>query len=60
MLAIEQGGQLADRAALDEDSQIAQSHKDLGDVAYRLGLHDEAATHYERAIELAPALGDDV
>ena len=48
------------RTALEEDPQIAQSHKDLGDVAYRLGLHDEAATHYERAIELAPDLGDDV
>ena len=48
------------KTALEEDGQIAQAHKDLGDVAYRLGLHDEAAQHYERAIELNPDLGDDV
>ena len=48
------------RPAIEEDAHIAQGHKDLGDVAYRLGLHDEAGSHYERAIELNPALGDDV
>ncbi|HEX6590043.1 MAG TPA: DUF4388 domain-containing protein [Longimicrobiales bacterium] len=48
------------REAAEEDPQLPQAQKDLGDVAYRLGLHDEAGDHYERAIELAPDLGDDV
>ena len=48
------------REALEEDPLLPQAHKDLGDVAYRLGLHDEAAEHFERAIQLAPELGDDV
>ena len=48
------------RTAVEEDAHMPQGHKDLGDVAYRLGLHDEAAEHYEQTIELAPDLGDDV
>jgi tetratricopeptide (TPR) repeat protein len=48
------------RTAAEEDPHIAQAYKDLGDIAYRLGLHDEATMQYERAIEIAPDLGDDV
>jgi tetratricopeptide (TPR) repeat protein len=34
-------------------------HKNLGDVAYRRGRHDEAVDCYRRALELDPALGDE-
>ena len=53
----------ADRAyrqALDEDGSIAQAHKNLGDVAYRRGSHEEALQHFLRAAELDPNLGDDL
>src|SRR5690606_6070091 len=48
------------RHALDEDSSLAQAHKNLGDVAYRRASHDESLQHYLRAAELDPRLGDDV
>jgi tetratricopeptide (TPR) repeat protein len=53
----------ADRAyrqVIGEDPTIAQAHKNLGDVAYRRGAHDEALQHYTKAVELDPRLGDDV
>jgi tetratricopeptide (TPR) repeat protein len=52
----------ADRAyrrVIDEDSSIAQAHKNLGDVAYRRGSHAEALEHYMRAVEIDPVIGDD-
>lgn len=48
------------RHVVDEDSSIPQAHKNLGDVAYRRGSHQEALQHFMRAAELAPDLGDDV
>ncbi len=48
------------RRAIEEDSSIAQAHKNLGDVSYRRGLLEEAVEHYRRAAELDPALGDDL
>ncbi len=48
------------RRAMEEDSGIAQTHKNLGDVSYRRGLLEEAIEHYRRAAELDPALGDDL
>lgn len=48
------------RAALEQDASLPQVSKNLGDVLYRGGRHEEAKAHYERAVKLAPALGDDV
>ncbi|CAN5780967.1 hypothetical protein BH23GEM9_BH23GEM9_28210 [soil metagenome] len=53
----------ADRAyrrAVREDASLPQTHKSLGDVAYRRGAHQEALQCYMRAVELNPVLGDDV
>ena len=47
------------RQVIEEDPTLVQAHKNLGDVAYRRGAHDEAAEHYARAIQINPALGDD-
>ena len=47
------------RQALDIDPLLPQTHKNLGDLAYRRGLHPDAIQHYQRAAELAPDLGDD-
>lgn len=54
------GAEGALRAALAEDPSLPQASKNLGDVLYRDGRHDEAKEHYERAAKLAPDLGDDV
>jgi tetratricopeptide (TPR) repeat protein len=48
------------RRAAEEDPQLPQAQKSLGDVLYRRGRYEEAATAYERAIALAPDLGADV
>jgi tetratricopeptide (TPR) repeat protein len=48
------------RRATEEDAELAQARKSLGDALYRRGAYDEAAECYRRAIQLAPALGDDV
>jgi tetratricopeptide (TPR) repeat protein len=48
------------RSAVEESSSLPHAHKNMGDVAYRRGLHEEAMEHYKRAIELAPGHGDDV
>jgi len=48
------------RAAAEEDPELPQVHKGLGDLAYRRGAHDEALEHYQRALGLDAALGDDV
>lgn len=61
---LEQGGDPAGaermlREALDLDATIPQLSKNLGDLCYRAGRFDEAEAWYERAVRLAPDLGDD-
>ncbi len=48
------------RLATEEDRELPQAHKALGDALYRRGAYDEAAEAYARAIGLDPKLGDDV
>lgn len=48
------------RHALGEDPTIPQISKNLGDLLYRAGRWDEAEESYERAVKLAPTLGDDL
>jgi tetratricopeptide (TPR) repeat protein len=48
------------RQVTDEDGNIIQAYKNLGDVAYKRSAHQEAAEHYRRAIALDPGFGDDV
>ncbi|MBV9774679.1 MAG: DUF4388 domain-containing protein [Gemmatimonadetes bacterium] len=48
------------RRSVEEDGDIPQTYKSLGDVLYRRGAYDEAAEAYGRALKLAPDLGDDV
>jgi tetratricopeptide (TPR) repeat protein len=54
------GADRAYRRAIEENSTLPHAHKGLGDVAYRRGSHDDALASFMRAIELMPALGDDV
>ncbi len=48
------------RQAAEEDGTLAHPHKCLGDLAYREKLFDDALEHYERAVRIAPELGDDL
>jgi tetratricopeptide (TPR) repeat protein len=48
------------RRAADEDPDLAQAQKSLGDALYRRAAYEEAAAAYTRALELAPDLGDDL
>lgn len=48
------------RHALGEDPTIPQVSKNLGDLLYRAGRWDEAEEAYDRAVRLAPRLGDDI
>jgi tetratricopeptide (TPR) repeat protein len=48
------------RQVTDEDVNLLQAHKNLGDVAYKRSAHQEAAEHYRRVIALDPEFGDDV
>jgi tetratricopeptide (TPR) repeat protein len=48
------------RQVLLEDMSIAQAHKNLGDICYRRGAHEEALNRYMRAAEVDPELGDDL
>ncbi|HET7460259.1 MAG TPA: DUF4388 domain-containing protein [Longimicrobium sp.] len=48
------------RRAVEEDGELPQAHKALGDALYRRGAYDEAADSYRRAIALKGDLGDDV
>lgn len=48
------------RRAAEEDRELPQAHKALGDALYRRGAYDDAAEAYERAVALDPRLGDDV
>ncbi|HLB54654.1 MAG TPA: DUF4388 domain-containing protein [Gemmatimonadales bacterium] len=62
---LEAGGEMAEaeaqlRQALAEDPALPQVCKNLGDLCYRSGRYEEAATHYSRAAALGPDLGDDL
>ncbi len=46
--------------AFEHDSSLPQASKNLGDLLYRDGRHEEAAEAYERALRADPELGDDV
>jgi tetratricopeptide (TPR) repeat protein len=47
--------------ALNASSDVpAQAHKNLGDQAFRRGDFKVAQSHFEQAVRLDPALGDDV
>ena len=48
------------RKALEEDPALPQVCKNLGDLCYRSGRYEEAATHYSQAAALGPDLGDDL
>ena len=48
------------RAAFADDPSLPHLSKNLGDLYYRSGRHDDAYEAYERAVKLAPQLGDDV
>jgi tetratricopeptide (TPR) repeat protein len=48
------------RAALKDEPSQPQLAKNLGDLSYRAARYDEAWEAYNRAVELAPDLGDDV
>ncbi len=47
-------------AALEDEPSLPQLSKNLGDLYYRSGRTEEAGQAYQRAIKLAPRLGDDV
>ncbi len=47
-------------AALEDEPLLPQLSKNLGDLWYRAGRADEARQAYQRAVKLAPRLGDDV
>lgn len=47
------------RAAREDEPSLPQLSKNLGDLAYRAARYDEAWDAYQRAVELAPDLGED-
>jgi tetratricopeptide (TPR) repeat protein len=54
------GAELLLRAALADEPGVPQVSKNLGDLCYRSGRYDEAASMFERAAKLNTALGDDL
>lgn len=48
------------RAALRDEPSQPQLSKNLGDLLYRASRYDDAWDAYQRAVALAPDLGDDV
>ncbi len=54
------GAALFYRRAIEVEPGMPQAHKGMGDVAYVRGATEEAVRLFQRAIELAPDLGDDV
>jgi len=48
------------RAFLEEDATLPQLSRNLGDLCYRSGRFDQATESYERAVRLAPDLGDEI
>ena len=47
------------RAARSDEPSLPQLSKNLGDLAYRAARYDDAWDAYQRAVELAPDLGED-
>lgn len=47
------------RAAREDEPSLPQLSKNLGDLTYRAARYDEAWDAYQRAVELAPDLGED-
>ncbi len=47
------------RQAVEEDPDLAQAHRLLGDALYRRGAYEAAAESLERVVELAPARAED-
>jgi len=47
-------------AALEDDPTLPQLSKNLGDLYYKSGRAEDAQAAYQRAVKLAPGLGDDV
>jgi Flp pilus assembly protein TadD len=63
--ALERQGELDAAEALflraaSEMPAPPQAHKNLGDLAYRRGDTAGARAHFEKAIKIAPMLGDDI
>jgi tetratricopeptide (TPR) repeat protein len=48
------------KRATQTNPPLPQAHKNLGDQAYAHGDHNGARAQYEKAVKLAPRLGDDV
>jgi len=48
------------RRAAEEQGELPQAHKSLGDALYHRAAYEEAAVAYERALKLSPDLGDDL
>jgi tetratricopeptide (TPR) repeat protein len=48
------------RGVLADEPAVPQLSKNLGDLLYRAGQYDDAASAYARAVRLQPDLGDDV
>jgi len=55
-----EGAETLYRRSCEEDPSLPQAHKALGDALYRRGAFAEAARAFDDALQLAPALGDDV
>ncbi|MGE0555829.1 MAG: DUF4388 domain-containing protein [Gemmatimonadales bacterium] len=48
------------REAIDDGATAPHPYKNLGDLLYRSGRYDDAATAYDRAASIDPELGDDL
>lgn len=62
---LESNGELAEaervlRDTLAEEPSLPQLSKNLGDLLYRAGQYDDAQVAFDRAVKLAPDLGDDL
>jgi tetratricopeptide (TPR) repeat protein len=54
-----EGAEALAGAARQDEPSLPQLSKNLGDLAYRAGRYDDAWSSYQRAVELAPGLGED-
>ncbi|CAN5831083.1 hypothetical protein BH23GEM6_BH23GEM6_16710 [soil metagenome] len=48
------------RRATEEQAELPQAHKSLGDALYHRAAYEEASVAYKWALKLAPLLGDDL
>jgi tetratricopeptide (TPR) repeat protein len=55
-----ESAELSYQQAAEEDSSLAQAHRNLGDLAQRRSAARDAFDHYRRAAEADPDLGDDL